>query len=90
MDETKTDLLDILSRVMPERGRLATTMISDRVVSEEERKEAIEDLCSLASQDCTTLYRPGEKPVKGLCPVAGCGHTMIRLRPVASMQGIGS
>ena len=77
-DETKTDLLDILSRVMPERGRLATTMISDRVVSEEERKEAIEDLYSLASQDRITLYRPGEKPVKGLCPVGGCGQTMIR------------
>ncbi len=77
-DETKTDLLAILSRVMPERGRLTTTMISDRVVSEDERKEAIQDLSSLASQDCTTLYRPGEKPVKGLCPVAGCGHTMIR------------
>ena len=77
-DEAKTDLLDILSRVMPERGRLATTMISDRVVSEGGRKEAIEDLRSLASQDCTTLYRPGEQPVEGLCPVANCGQNMIR------------
>ena len=63
---------------MPERGRLVKTMISDQVVSEEKRKEAIEDLCSLASQDYTTLYRPGEKPAQGLCLVAGCGRTMIR------------
>ena len=77
-DEKRTDLLDILSRVMPERGRLAKTMISDRVVSEEERKEAIQDLCSLASQDCTVLYRPGEQPAQGLCPVKECGLSMIR------------
>jgi len=77
-DEKRTDLLDILSRVMPERGRLARMMISDRVVSEEERKEAIRDLCSLASRDCTVLYRPGEQPTQGLCPVTECGLSMIR------------
>lgn len=33
-DEKSTDLLDILSRVMPERSRLARIMISDRVISE--------------------------------------------------------
>lgn len=47
-------------------------------MSQGERKEAIEDLCSLASQGYTILYRPGEKPVKGLCPVAGCGQTIIK------------
>ncbi|KAK3175952.1 hypothetical protein OEA41_007274 [Lepraria neglecta] len=79
-DEKRTDLLDILSRVMPERGRLAKMMISDRVVMEEERKEAIQDLCSLASRDCTVLYRPGEQPTQGLCPVKACGLSMISLR----------
>lgn len=49
---------------MPERGRLTRTIISDQVVSEEERKQAIKDLCSLASQDCTILYRPEEKLVE--------------------------
>ena len=74
-DEKRTDLLDILSRVMHERGRLARVMISDRVVSEE---EAIQDLCSLASRDCTVLYRPGKQPTQGLCPVEECGLSMIR------------
>ena len=76
-DEKRTDLLDVLSRVMSERGRLARVMISDRVMSEEERKEAIRDLCSLASRDCTVLYRPDEQPIQGLCPVKGCGLSMI-------------
>ena len=35
-------------------------MISDQVVLEKERKDAINDLCSLASLDYTTMYRPGE------------------------------
>ena len=77
-DKKRTDLLDILSRVMPKRGRLARVMISDRVVSEEERKEAIRDLCSLASRDCTVLYRPGEQPLQDLCPVKGCTLSMKR------------
>lgn len=42
-DQCQTDLSDILARVMPERGCLAKTMISDQVVSEEERKDAIKD-----------------------------------------------
>lgn len=77
-DKTKTYLLDILLWVMPELGRLASTMISDRVVLEEERKGAIRDLCSLESQDYIVLYRPGEESVKGRCPVNGCRQNMIR------------
>ena len=74
----KTDLLEILSLVMPELGRLTRTMISDKVVSKEERRQAIKNLCSLVSQDCTTLYRPGEIPINGVCPVKGCGAKMIK------------
>lgn len=59
-DQSQTDLSDILARVMPERGRLAKTMISDQVVSEKERKDAIKDLCSLASLDCNTVFGPGK------------------------------
>ncbi len=77
-DDVKTDLLKILSLVMPELDRLARTMISDQVVSEKERRQAIEDLCSLVSQDCTTLYRPGEKPINDVCPVKGCGAKMMK------------
>lgn len=77
-DQSQTDLSDILARVMPERGRLAKTMISDQVVSETERKDAIKDLCSLASLDYTTVYRPGEEPAQGMCPVESCSRAMNR------------
>lgn len=62
------DLLEILLRVIPERGLLTQTMILDKVISEEERRQTMEDLCSLASQDCTSLYRLGEKPVEMFPP----------------------
>ena len=77
-DDRRTDLQEILSLVMPELGRLARTMILNKVVSEKEQRQAIEDLCSLASQDCTALYWPGEKPVNGVCPVKDCGAEMIK------------
>jgi len=77
-DDTKRDLEDVLSRLMPERGRLAKTMTSDKTTTEQERKQCIEDLCSLISQDCTALHLPGEKSVDGICPIKGCGREMIR------------
>lgn len=77
-NDAKTDFLEILSLVMPELGHLARTMISDKVVSEEERRQAIKDLCSLVSQDCTTLYRPEEMSINGVCPVKGCGAEIIK------------
>ena len=72
-DDENTDLLEIMSVVMPEVGRLARAMISDSVASNEQRKQAIEDLCLHVSRDCTTLYRPGENPVNDACPVRGYG-----------------
>jgi hypothetical protein len=83
-DQSQTDLSDILARVMPERGRLAKTMISDQVVSKEERKDAIKDLCSLACLDCSTVYRPGEEPAQDLCPVESCSLAMRRYFPLRS------
>lgn len=45
----ETNFLDILLRVILERGRLANMMILNRMVSEEERKVTIEDHYSLVS-----------------------------------------
>ena len=77
-DNIKTDLESVLSRLMPERGRVAKSMISNQAATEQERKNAIEDLCSLISRDCTALHLPGEKPIDGVCPVKGCGKEMKR------------
>ena len=77
-DNAKTDLREILSLVVPEHGRLTKTMVSDEVISEAKRRQAIEDLHFLITLDCTVLYRPGEKPVDGFCPVKECGMKMAR------------
>lgn len=76
-DDTKNDLENALTRVMPERGRIAKMMISDKPATEQERKQLIEDLCFLISWDCN-LCLPGEKPIDGICPVKGCEKEMTR------------
>ena len=78
-DHEPTDLLDVLSLMMPERQRLTKTMISDKVVSEQERRQAVEDLCFLVSQDTTTFYLPKENPIDGQCPSDGCDVQIERL-----------
>jgi len=45
---------------MPERGRLTRAMISEQIIINEQRKQVVENLCSLASRDCTTIYLPDE------------------------------
>lgn len=77
-DNTKTDLFVILSRIMPELGRLSGPMTSDKDASEEERRQAIQDLYSMASSDCTVSYRPGEKPDNGICPAKSCSVEITR------------
>jgi len=75
-DLVKTDVSEIFATIMPEHGRLARTMISTTVVSHEERKQAVKDLYTLVSRDCTTLYQPGEEPLDGNCPVKSCSKPM--------------
>ena len=74
----KTDLFNVLSLIMPERGRLAKTMISAETVSDSERKQILEGLYSLISQDCSVLYLPGEKPNNGVCLAKNCNLEMAR------------
>ncbi|KAL6716976.1 hypothetical protein ACLMJK_004889 [Lecanora helva] len=75
-DFEQKDLSEVLHKLMPEYGRLAKMMISPAVVSQEERKQAIRDLSVLVARDCETLYRPGEEPINGFCPVEDCQTDM--------------
>lgn len=77
-DDTKTDLENVLTKMMPARGRIATIMVSDRAATEEERKGCIEELCSLISLDVITMSLPGENPIDGLYPVKDCVQAVIR------------
>jgi hypothetical protein len=51
-------------------------MISDMVVSEPERKQAVRGLYLLITRDYIVLYRPDEKPISGTCSVNDCGKKM--------------
>ena len=63
---------------MSERGRFTKTMTSDQVVFEQKRKQVIEDLFVLISQNCSVLYRLGETLINDICPVKGCGMKMTK------------
>ncbi|KAE8357142.1 hypothetical protein BDV27DRAFT_151554 [Aspergillus caelatus] len=51
-------------KVMPELGHLAAIM------------SCCEDLYTQCLRDFDVVYRPGEEPVEGLCPVASCSHSL--------------
>jgi hypothetical protein len=70
MDRTEHQLACLL---IPERGRLASLMKSDKPLAPTEMWLAIADLHSLSVvQAFTVLYLPGRRPVQGFCPVAQC------------------
>lgn len=63
---------------MAERGRVAKMMVSDQVATERERKQSIEDLCTLITRDHAALHLPGEKPIDGICAGTGCSVIIAR------------
>ena len=71
---------------MPECGRLTRIILSDKIEFEKERRQAIEDMRSLASQDCTVLYRPRENLMEGICLVNGCPVEMTRYYPWSTSE----
>ena len=74
----KTDVVRILSSIVPERGRLAKRMASDETLLPEEKLQALQDLVSLCTRDFEVFYRPEEEPIDGACPIAGCGLKMSK------------
>jgi hypothetical protein len=57
---------------IPERLRLAAAIDGYIEYSEEQRISVINDLVALIEKDSEELYRPGEAPVNGCCPVVSC------------------
>ena len=76
--DATSDLLETMSLILPERGRLAKAMVSQEEASDESHRQTMRDLYSLISRDYSVVYRPGEEPVDGLCPVGGCDVEMDR------------
>jgi hypothetical protein len=53
---------------------------------EKVQDRVLEDLITLAGMESTELYRPGEVPVDGHCPVASCGLKLSRYDTLHDMQ----
>jgi hypothetical protein len=63
-------------KLMPELGRLAAVMSSNEFLSFEEKVVVVKDLYTQCLRDFDVVYRPGEEPVEGRCPVKSCGKSM--------------
>ena len=77
-DLKSTELVEILFRIIPKRGRLTKMMLSNKVISKQEREQAITDLYLFITRDYTVLYHSGEEPINGACPVESCHRKMER------------
>jgi Protein of unknown function (DUF3435) len=71
-DACKSDVVQILRLLIPERERLAQKMALDEPLSSNVMWQATSDLYALCHQDTTVLYLPGHEPVEGACPVKCC------------------
>jgi uncharacterized protein with PIN domain len=68
---------DPLNELIPEKGRLAAAMARDSDLALAELQGAMRDMLYLLMEDWTAMYRPGEKPEHGRCPV--CRQELSRL-----------
>lgn len=71
-DHRKTDFVQCIWLLIPERGRLAQKMASDRPLDDNAMWDALQDLYSLCVQDFTILYLPNSHPIKGAYPAKCC------------------
>ncbi|KAB8242334.1 hypothetical protein BDV35DRAFT_396899 [Aspergillus flavus] len=74
-----------LCKLMPELGRLAAIMSSNEPLSFHEKASVVRDLYTQCLREFSVVYRPGEEPVKGRCPVTSCNKDLNTLsRPSRS------
>ena len=71
-DLNRTDLVQSLCLLFPERARLAQRLASDEPLTAGTKWLAMEDLYTLCSRDFPVLYLPGCQPVVETCPVKCC------------------
>lgn len=74
----RTDLVQSLSKIMPELGCLAEVMLTNKPLSFNEKLVVVKDMYTQCTCDFNVVYCPGEEPIAGLCPVEGCQKAMDR------------
>ena len=72
---------------IPERKRLCAMIDGPIEYSEEQKMSLVEDLITIASKNLEDLYRPGEEPVDGCCPVISCAFPNLRVRILTVHSG---
>jgi hypothetical protein len=77
-DKGRTEFVQSVCLLIPERGRLAQNMASDQPLEPGEMWRALQDIHSLCVQDFTVLYLPRSRPIDGACPVKCCQLRMDR------------
>ena len=77
-DKSKTDFVQNICLLIPERGRLSQKMAADHPLEPGEMWQAVQDLHTLCIRDLTVLYLPRSRPVDGACPVKCCQLRMDR------------
>jgi hypothetical protein len=68
----KNDRLQVLCRLIPERGRLRQIVVADKPLSPEGMWDAMQDIYSLLTRDLLVIYLPGLEPFEGACPEKSC------------------
>ena len=71
-DRCKTEFVENICVLIPERGRLAKRMAADQPLEPDEMWQAMQDLYNLCLEDFTVLYLPRSRPVDGACPARCC------------------
>ena len=66
----KTDVVCILSSIVPEHSQLAKQMASNKTLSSDKKLQVLQDLVSLCTQDFEVFYHLGEEPINRACPTA--------------------
>jgi len=74
----KTDIVQSIYLIIPERARLARITASDETLSVDAMWNAMQDLYSLCTRDSSVLYLPGLEPFEGACPVKCCQQKLDR------------
>jgi hypothetical protein len=67
-DRSKTDFVQNICLLIPERGRLAQKMAADQPLEPGEMWQALQDLHALCVQDFTVLYLPRSRPPRWRLP----------------------
>ncbi|KAB8208293.1 hypothetical protein BDV34DRAFT_233473 [Aspergillus parasiticus] len=66
--------------LIPKLGRLAAVISSKEPLSFDEKIVVVKDSYTQYLRDFDVVYRPGEKPVEGQCPVKSCGKYLETLQ----------